>query len=86
MPKNKPSPISMRQIVLEIFHFKVRKLSNMEVAILYILASIPLKCDVTDIILQDIEKMKVQYLMSLLFHVLEILQAIRSEQTNFAWL
>ena len=34
--------------------------------------------------LQEIEKMKVQYLMSLLFDLFEILQAVRSEQTNFA--
>ena len=40
------------------------------------LASIPLKYDVTDVMLQDIEKMKVQYLMSLLFDLFEILQAI----------
>ena len=32
--------------------------------------------------LQDIEKMKVQYLMSLLFDLFEILQAVRSEQTS----
>ena len=32
--KNEPSPTSMRQMVLEIFHFKVRNLSNMDVAIL----------------------------------------------------
>ena len=50
------------------------------------LASIPLKYDVTDAMLQDIEKMKVQYLMSLLFDLFEILRAVRSEQTNFAWL
>ena len=36
--------------------------------------------------LQDTEKMKVQYLMSLLFDLFEILQALRSEQTHFAWL
>ena len=36
--------------------------------------------------LQDIEKMKVQYLMSLLLDLFEILQAVRSEQMNFAWL
>ena len=36
--------------------------------------------------LQDIQKMKVQYLMNLLFDLFEILQAIRNEQTNFAWL
>ena len=40
--------------------------------------------DVTDAILQDIEKMKVQYLRSLLFDLFEISQAVRSEQTNFA--
>ena len=50
------------------------------------LASIPLKYDVTDAMLQDIEKMKVQNLMSLLFDLSEILQAVRSEQTNFACL
>ena len=36
--------------------------------------------------LQDIEKMKVQYLISFLLDLFEILQAVRSEQTNFAWL
>ena len=36
--------------------------------------------------LQDIGKMKVQYLMSLLFDLLEILQAVRSQQMNLAWL
>ena len=36
--------------------------------------------------LEDIEEMKVQYLMSLLFDLFEILQAVRSEQTNFSWL
>ena len=36
--------------------------------------------------LQDIEKMKLQYLMNLLFDLFEILQTVRSEQTNFAWL
>ena len=47
-------------------------------------ASFSLKCDVTDAILQDIEKMKVQYLKSRLFDLFEILQAVRSEQRNFA--
>ena len=86
MQNNEPSPTSMRQMVLEIFHFKITNLSNMDVAILKILASIPLKYDITDAMLQDIEKMKVQYLMSLLLDLFEILQAVRSEQTNFAWL
>ena len=47
-------------------------------------ASFSLTYHVTDAILQDIEKMKVQYLMSLLFDLFEILQAVRSEQRNFA--
>ena len=34
--------------------------------------------------LQDIEKMKVKYLISLLFDLFEILQAVRSGQLNFA--
>ena len=45
-------------------------------------ASIPLKYDVTDAMLQAIEKMKAQYLMSFLLELFEILQAVRSEQTN----
>ena len=45
------------------------------------LASFSLKYDVADAMLQDIGKMKVQYLVSLLF---EFLQAVRSEQMNFA--
>ena len=36
--------------------------------------------------LQGIEKMKVQYLISLLFASFEILQAVRSKQVSFAWL
>ena len=48
------------------------------------LASFSFKYDVTDAILQDIEKTKVQYIVSLLFDLFEILQAVRSEQTNFA--
>ena len=43
-----------------------------------------LKYDVTDAMLQDIEKIKVQYLMSLSFDLFEILQAVRSEQMNLA--
>ena len=67
MQNNEPSPTSMRQMVLEIFHFKVRNLSNMDVA------SFSIKYDVTDAMLQDIEKMKVQYLISFLFDLFEIL-------------
>ena len=33
--------------------------------------------------LQDIEKMKVEYLMSLLFDLFKILQAVGSEQNEF---
>ena len=47
------------------------------------LASFSVKCDVTDAILQDIDKMKVQYLMSLSFDLFEILQAVGSGQMNF---
>ena len=32
--KKEPSPTSVRQMVLEILHFKVRNLSNMDIAIL----------------------------------------------------
>ena len=49
-----------------------------------LVASFSLKYDVTDAMLQDIEKIKVQYLMSLSFDLFETLQAVRSEQMNFA--
>ena len=48
------------------------------------LASFSIKYDVTDTMLQDIEKMQVQYLISLLFDLFEILQAVRSEQVSLA--
>ena len=47
-------------------------------------ASFSIKYDVTDAILQDNEKMKVQYLRSLLFDLFETLQAVRAWQRNFA--
>ena len=47
-------------------------------------ASFWLKYDVTDAMLQDNEKMKVQYLRSLLFDLFETLQAVRTWQRNFA--
>ena len=47
-------------------------------------ASFSFKYDVTDAILQDNEKMKVKYLMSLLFDLFETLQAVRTWQRNFA--
>ena len=46
--------------------------------------SFSIKCDVTDPILQDNEKMKVQYLRSLLFDLFETLQAVRAWQRNSA--
>ena len=53
------------------------------------LASFSIKYDVTDAILQDNEKLKVQYLRSLLFDLFETLQAVRTWQgislhSNFA--
>ena len=43
-----------------------------------------LKYDVADAILQGTEKMKMQYLRSLLFDLFEILQAVGNEHRNFA--
>ena len=43
-----------------------------------------IKYDVTDTILQENEKMKAQYLRSLLFDLFETLQAVRTWQRNFA--
>ena len=48
------------------------------------LASFSLKYDVTDAILQDNEKMNLEYLKSLLFDLFETLQAVRTWQKNFA--
>ena len=42
-----------------------------------------IKYDVTDAILQDNEKLKVQYFMSLLFDLFETLKAVRTWQRNF---
>ena len=47
-------------------------------------ASFSIKYDVTDAILQDNEKMKVQYFRSLLSDLFETLQAVRTWQRNFA--
>ena len=47
-------------------------------------ASFSIKYDITDAILQDNEKMKVQYLRSLLFNFFATLQAVRTWQRNFA--
>ena len=76
--KNEPSPTSMRQMVLEIFQFKVRNLERWTSPFCRFSASFSIKYDVTDAILQDNEKMKVQYLRSLLFDLFETLQAVRT--------
>ena len=47
-------------------------------------ASFSIKYDVTDTLLQDNEKMKVQYLRSLLFDLFETLQSVRTWQRNVA--
>ena len=47
-------------------------------------ASFSIKYDVTDAILQDNEKMKVQYLGRLLLDLFETLQGVRTWQRNFA--
>ena len=47
-------------------------------------ASFSVKYDVTDAILQDNEKIKVQNLRSLLFDLFETLQGVRIWQRNFA--
>ena len=47
-------------------------------------ASFSIKYDVTDAILQDNEKMKVQYLRSFLFNLFETLQAVKTWQRNFS--
>ena len=47
-------------------------------------ASFSIKYELTDAILQDNEKMKVQYLRSLLFDLFETLQAVIAWQRNSA--
>ena len=84
MQKNEPSPTSMRQMVLEIFHFKGGIWAKWTSPFCRFSASFSLKYDVTDAILQDNEKMKVEYLRSLLFDLFETLQAVRTWQKNFA--
>ena len=79
MLKNEPSPTSMRQMVLEIFQFKVTGIwARWTSPFCGFSAPFSLKYDVTDAMLQDNEKMKVQYLSSILSDLFEILQAIRT--------
>ena len=87
MQKNEPSPTSMRQMVLEIFHLKVRNL--VQDGHRHFVGFQPhFQLNMTSQMqyCKTMKKMKVQYLMNLLFDLFEILQAVRSEQTNFAWL
>ena len=53
--KTEPSPTSMRLMVLEIFHFRVRNLGKMDSPFCRFSASFSLKYDVTDAMLQDNE-------------------------------
>ena len=68
MQETEPSPTSMRHMSRDI-PFQSQEFGQ---------ASFSLKCDVTDAMLQDNEKMKVQYLRNFLFDLFETLQAIRS--------
>ena len=70
-------------MVLKISHFKVRNLSKMDLSpFCRFLASFSLEYDISDAILQDIDKMKVQYFMSLLSDLFTFLESVRSEQRN----
>ena len=82
--KNKPSLTSIRQMVLEVFHFKVVNLGTWTSPFCRFSALFSLKYDVTDAMLQYNEKTKVQYLRSLLFDLFETLQAVGTWQRNFA--
>ena len=70
-------------MILEIFLFKV-SLARWTSPFCRFSASFLLKYDVTDAMLQDNEKMKVQYLRSPLFDLFETLQAVRTWQRNIA--
>ena len=54
----------------------------MDVTICRFLASFSREYDISDAILRDIDKMKVQYFMSLLSDLFTFLQSVRSEQRN----
>ena len=79
MQKNEPSPTSMRQMVLESGIW-----ARWTSPFCRFSTSLSLKYDVTGAMLQDNEKMKVQYLKSLLFDLFETLQVVRTWQRNFA--
>ena len=84
MQQNEPLPTSMRQVVLEYFISKSGIWARWISPFCRFSASFSIKYDVTDAILQDNEKMKVQYLRSLLFDLFETLQAVRVWQRNSA--
>ena len=74
--KNEPPLASMRQMFLEISHRKVKNLSKIKSPFCRFSASFSRKYDVTDAIRQDNGKMKLQYLISLLFDLFGILQPV----------
>ena len=82
--KNEPSSTSMRQWFSRYSISKSGIWERWTSPFCRFLASFSIKYDVTDAILQDNEKMKVQYLRSLLFDLFEPLQALRTWQRNFA--
>ena len=86
MLKNEPSMNSMHQMVLEISHsWKSGIWKRWKSPFWKFWVSFSHKYDITDTILQDNEKVKVQYLRSLLFDLYEILQAFRIWHRNFTW-
>ena len=83
MQKNEPTPTSMRQWFSRYSISKSGIWARWTSPLCRFSASFSIKYDVTDAILQDNGKMKVQYLRSLLFDLFETLQTIRSWQRNF---
>ena len=81
---NLNAPNGSQDIPFQSQEFEQDFLSFFKIAICRFLASFSIKYDVTDTILQDNEKLKMQYLKSLLFHLFETLQAVRTWQRNFA--
>ena len=79
MLKNEPSLTSMRQMVLEMFYFKVRNLGKIRTSpFCRFSASFSHKYHIIDLALQDKVKIKAQYLRSLLFDLFKTLQAVRT--------
>ena len=80
MQNNEPSPTSMHQMVSRY------SVSNSGIWARWTspFCKLSLKYDVTEAMVQDNSKMKVQYLSSLLFDLFESLHAIRTWQRVFA--